>query len=139
MVQIILEILIFKIKMSDIHNKESLKSLRKSLRNNSTASEATLWKILSNRKIEGLKFRRQHSVGKFVLDFYCPELRLAIELDGELHSNPAVITKDNERDNYLEKFSINILRYENRWVYDYPEEIISDILKFKNNSQNVNQ
>jgi very-short-patch-repair endonuclease len=120
--------------MPNIHNNESLKSLRKSFRNNSTASEATLWKILSNSKIGGLKFRRQHSVGKFVLDFYCPELRLAIELDGEPHSNPAVIIKDIERDKYMEKLSIRVLRFENRWVYEYPEEIVNEILSFKEKS-----
>jgi very-short-patch-repair endonuclease len=60
-------------------------------------------------------------------------------LDGEPHSNPAVITKDIEKDEYLKKQSITVLRYENRFVYEYPEDIIDDILNFKNKSINWNQ
>jgi very-short-patch-repair endonuclease len=119
--------------MSVIHNRKFLKTFRKSLRNNSTVAEATLWKILKDKKVGGLKFRRQHSVGNFILDFYCPELRLSIELDGESHANQAILTKDDERDNYLDQFSVTVLRYENRWVYEYPEEIIQDILKLRDN------
>jgi very-short-patch-repair endonuclease len=122
--------------MPYIHNREYLKPFRKSLRNNSTAAEATLWKIVKNKKVGSLKFRRQHSVGKYVLDFYCPELRLAIELDGEPHANPAYMIKDDERDKYLETFSIRVMRYENKWVHEYPDEIINDILNFKNNCGN---
>jgi very-short-patch-repair endonuclease len=123
--------------MPVIHNREYLKSFRKSLRNNSTAAEASLWKIFQNKKVEGIKFRRQHSVGKYILDFYCPELSLSIELDGESHANPAVLIKDDEKDKYLEKFSITVLRYESRWVYEYLENIIQDILNFRDNSRNV--
>jgi very-short-patch-repair endonuclease len=125
--------------MTDIHNRGNMKMFRKSLRNHSTSAEATLWKILQNKQIGGLKFRRQHSVGSYVLDFYCPSLKLAIELDGEPHSNPAVMTKDIERDEYLKKFSIIVLRYENRFVYEYPEDIIEDILNFKNKSCSLNK
>jgi very-short-patch-repair endonuclease len=118
-------------KMTQIHNKRILKSFRKSLRNQSTAAESTLWKILKSRKTGNLKFRRQHSVGNYILDFYCPEVKLAIELDGEIHTNPAVVTYDIERDEFLKKLSIHVLRYENRWVYEYPDEIIKDIMEFK--------
>ena len=121
----------FNLKMPAIHNRKNLKPFRKYLRNNSTAAEATLWKILKNKQIGGLKFRRQHSVGKYVLDFYCPEIRLCIELDGEYHANPAVITKDIERDESLKSYLITVFRYENSWVHEYPEEIIADILEFK--------
>ena len=112
---------------------------RKSLRNNSTAAEATLWKILQNKQIGGLKFRRQHSVGRFVLDFYCPTLKLSIELDGEPHSNSAVITMDIERDEYLKKLSITVFRYENRFVFECPDDIIQDILNFKNKISNLDK
>jgi very-short-patch-repair endonuclease len=117
--------------MPYIHNREYLKVFRKSLRNSSTASEASLWNILKNKQVGGLKFRRQHSVGNYILDFYCPQIRLCIELDGEWHANPAVLSKDIDRDKYLEKFSITVLRYENRYVYEYPEEIVKDILNFR--------
>jgi very-short-patch-repair endonuclease len=117
--------------MPKINNIKYLKSSRKLLRNNSTAAEATLWKILKNKTVCGLKFRRQHSVGNYILDFYCPELKLAIELDGEIHNDPVVLSKDLEKEEFLLKLSICLLRYENRWVYDYPEVIIEDILKVK--------
>ena len=64
--------------MHDIMNKPELKSVRKDLRNMSTSAEATLWKLIKGQQIDGLKFRRQHSVGPYILDFYCPQLRLGI-------------------------------------------------------------
>ena len=67
------------------HNEASQKQLRQSLRNNATSVEALLWRALKGKQVEGLKFRRQFGVGPFVLDFYCPELRLGIELDGGVH------------------------------------------------------
>jgi very-short-patch-repair endonuclease len=117
--------------MPSVHNKISLKPFRKYLRNHSAAAEATLWNILKNRNLCNIKFRRQHSVGNFILDFYCPELKLGIELDGEYHADPAAITYDSEREEFLKKFSIQILRYENRWVYEYPDVIIHDIIEIK--------
>jgi len=117
--------------MSSIHNKKSLKPFRKFLRNHSTAAESTLWTILKNRNVGNLKFRRQHSVGNFILDFYCPELKLAIELDGEFHADSGVISRDKERDEFLKEYGVQVLRYENRWVYEYPDIIIQDILEIK--------
>lgn len=68
-----------------IYNHELLKDRRKELRNNLTIAEASLWKYLKGRRMHGLKFRRQHSIGPFIVDFYCPEEKLIIELDGEVH------------------------------------------------------
>ncbi len=71
-----------------INNRPELKVFRKALRNNSTAAEATLWKMIKGKKLKGRKFRRQFSVEKFILDFYCPSEKLAIELDGAGHFTP---------------------------------------------------
>ena len=117
--------------MQVIHIRKNLKPFRKYLRNNSTAAEASFWTILKNKQVGGLKFRRQHSVGKYVLDFYCPEIKLCIELDGDPHSYPAIMAKDNERDSYLNTLSITVFRYENKWVFEAPEDIIADILEYK--------
>ena len=68
--------------MKRIHNKIELKPYRKALRKDLTPAEAFLWKYLQNRKLEGRKFRRQHSVGNYIADFYCSSERLVIELDG---------------------------------------------------------
>jgi very-short-patch-repair endonuclease len=116
--------------MAKLHNLHSLKPLRKHLRNNSTSAEATLWKILKNSQVGGYKFRRQHSVGKYVLDFYCPSLQLAIELDGESHADLINIAQDAERDEWLNQQGITVFRHENRWVFEYPESIKKDILEF---------
>ena len=116
--------------MPPLHNRKYLKTIRKSLRNNSTAAEATLWKMLQKSQVGGYKFRRQHSIGNFIVDFYCPTLLLAIELDGEPHANLVNIQIDAERDDFLNKHDITVFRYENRWVYEYPEVIVEEILKF---------
>ncbi|WP_320110817.1 endonuclease domain-containing protein [Draconibacterium orientale] len=118
----------FKTKMK-LHNRKKLKNIRKHLRNHSTAAEATLWKMLKNKQIGGYKFRRQHSIDMYIVDFFCYELMLAIELDGEVHADLNSIAWDTERDEKLAKLGITVLRYENRWVYEYPEIIKSDILK----------
>ena len=121
--------------MSGLHNRKSLKPLRKHLRNHSTAAEATLRKMVQKSKIGGFKFRRQHSVGKFVLDFYCPELQLTIELDGEPHADLINIAMDAERDSWLYEQGITVIRYENRWVYEFPDVIIDDIIEFGKNKK----
>lgn len=120
----------FKTKMPRLHNREYLIQIRKHLRNNSTAAESTLWKILKKRQVGGYKFRRQHSIGKYVVDFYCPELQLVLELDGEPHANLVNNATDGERDEFIESYGITVFRYENRWVYEYPEVIIQEILEF---------
>ena len=74
-----------KLSEEKIHNKIELKGKRKFLRNNSASAEAMLWLLLKGKQLEGRKFRRQHSVGNYVLDFYCPSEKLAVELDGEPH------------------------------------------------------
>lgn len=71
--------------LSQVHNLKDFENNRKSLRKKLTAAEATLWNLLKGKKLDGRKFRRQHSVNQYVLDFYCPSERLAIELDGEHH------------------------------------------------------
>ncbi len=117
----------------NLHNREYLKPVRKYLRNNSTSAEATLWKLLKKSQVGGYKFRRQHSIGNFIVDFFCYELMLAIELDGEIHADLQNIAGDIERDEQLEKEGITVLRYENRWVFEYPEVIIQDILDIGKN------
>ena len=108
--------------MNTSHQKE----LRKDLRNHSTPAEATLWKLLKGKQISGLKFRRQHSVDPFILDFYCPQIKLAIELDGEVHNKQE--DYDEQRTRYLnEKKGIQLLRFENRVVFENPEQIMGEI------------
>jgi very-short-patch-repair endonuclease len=113
-----------------INNLPHLKPLRKNLRNNLTPAEAKFWKIIRNKNFEGRKFRRQHSVGNYILDFYCPAEGLAVELDGEIHFNEAARDRDRRRKSYLESCGIRVLRFENKLVFDDLEWVLAVI---KNN------
>jgi len=72
-------------KSKIIFNRKSLKSFRSSLRNRSTSAETALWEMLKSRKLKGRKFRRQYSIGSYIVDFCCPSEKLIIELDGAPH------------------------------------------------------
>ncbi len=110
-----------------INNLPYLKTFRKNLRNNLTPAEASFWKIVQNKNFEGRKFRRQHSVGNYILDFYCPSERLAIELDGEVHFNDAAREYDYERKLFLEHYGIKVLRFENKLVFEELEWMLGVI------------
>ena len=83
------------------HDLGYLKDIRRELRSNMTTAEATLWKVLKNGSLQNRKFRRQHSIGKYIVDFYCPAEQLIIELDGEVHNDPMRSSADAERDQNL--------------------------------------
>ena len=110
-----------------IMNLPELKTFRKRLRRNLTPAEAALWKMLQGKKLEGRKFRRQHSVDKYILDFYCPSENLAVELDGEGHVNYSAEEYDMERTLFLNTFGIRVLRFENRSVFEEPEGVLEMI------------
>jgi len=109
-----------------IYNKAHLKEYRKELRNNSTSAEAVLWTFLSRKQL-GKKFRRQFSVENYILDFYCPEERLAIELDGAGHFTSSGHEYDQKRTDSLNRLDIKVIRFENRQVFDNPEELLEEI------------
>ena len=111
-------------------NPESQTILRRELRNRSTSAEATLWKLLKNSQAGGYKFRRQHGIGPFVLDFYCPLLRLCIELDGGVHQMPLTDVKDEMRTKFLNEQGITVLRFENDVVWRNPQSIVEKIIEF---------
>ncbi|HRN91206.1 MAG TPA: DUF559 domain-containing protein [Ferruginibacter sp.] len=107
-----------------LNNLPYLKTFRKELRNNLTPAEAKLWTLLKSKQLDGRKFRRQHSFLNYILDFYCPEERIAIELDGQGHFEATQAEYDRERDFLLESYGIRVLRFENKWVWDNPEGIL---------------
>ena len=100
-----------------VNNLPTLRTFRKALRNNLTPAEARLWTLLKGSQLAGRKFRRQHSVANYILDFYCPSERLAVELDGAVHDSVEAQEYDRERDMFLEQFGIKVLRFENRLVF----------------------
>ena len=115
-----------------VMNKKELKLFRTNLRLNLTSAEARLWTYLKNKQVGGLKFRRQHSIDDIIVDFYCPELLLAIELDGDYHYHGLKSEMDYERDKQLfERYGIRVLRFENHIVFDNSDAIILAILHEK--------
>jgi very-short-patch-repair endonuclease len=118
------------------HNQLQQKELRRILRTHGTIAEATLWQMLKSRQIEGFKFRRQFGIGPYILDFYCPELRLCIELDGQPHFTPEGYEYDLHRTEYLNRFhGIQVMRFENKDVFCYPENVLSEIRHINFNSR----
>ncbi len=100
---------------------------RRVLRRSLTPAEATLWRLLRRRAIDGRRFRRQASVGAHVLDFFCPAESLAIELDGAVHDQEAAAARDRARDEILAAHGIRTLRFENRLVFEEPEAVVAAI------------
>lgn len=84
--------------MEQLNNKKSLKEARRLLRNNPTEAEYDLWQQLKGKQLLGKKFRRQHSFGDYIMDFYCPEEKPAVELDGASHFTEYGKQADQERD-----------------------------------------
>ena len=101
-----------------INNRPELKPFRKELRNHSTSAEATLWTYLQKSQLENRKFRRQHSLGNFIADFYSPAEKLVVELDGEQHYHEPGMERDRIKENYLRSIGIRVVRFENKWVFE---------------------
>src|SRR5437762_7835410 len=110
-----------------IHNNPKSAQHRAELRRNLTPAEAFLWKNLQNRKLEGKKFRRQHGIGPYIVDFYCPEFRVAVELDGEGHMTIMGDERDQNRDAYLKRLNVRVIRFENRLVFESLEQVLNAI------------
>ena len=117
-----------------INNKKILEPYRKTLRKNLTPAEAFLWRLLKNSQLESRKFRRQHSIGNYILDFYCPSEKLAIELDGASHFTPEGIEYDTIRTDYINSFNIKVVRFENKLVFDHTTWVLNEI---KSNFRNA--
>ena len=109
------------------YNLEELKETRSFLRTHSTSAETALWKSLKNRQLDGRKFRRQFSVGEYVLDFYCPAEKLCIELDGQPHFTTQGHIHDVKRDKYLSDQGIRVARIENKHVFKIHEQVLEFI------------
>jgi very-short-patch-repair endonuclease len=101
---------------------------RRELRRQSTTAEAALWQDLRGRRLEGFKFRRQHPCGDYILDFFCPERGLAIELDGGQHFELAGRAYDQRRDSYLASRGIRVLRLGTDLVLREREAVLGAIL-----------
>jgi very-short-patch-repair endonuclease len=124
--------------MPRLHNKKVLITQRKQLRNNATQAEKMLWYELKNNQLAGRKFRRQHSVGNYILDFYCPEERLAIELDGEQHEDDKQKEYDKKRTEYLNGLKIKVIRLKNTDVIFGRDSVVKIILENLRSEKKLN-
>lgn len=103
--------------------------LCRKLRRDQTDAEKNLWKIFRSRQFNGIKFRRQYSIGKYILDFYSPEYRICIELDGGQHFEDIHIFNDEIRRKDLENLGIKILRFTNDEIFNNIEGVCLNIEK----------
>ena len=110
-----------------IRNRAVSKEFRQRLRNSLTAAEAVLWNSLKHRQLAGKKFRRQAGIGRYVVDFLCPECGLVIELDGDAHFSPNIDQYDDPRTRYLEKQGLKVLRFENNEIAEYLDRVLETI------------
>ena len=117
---------------SNIHNIRKFKDRRSTLRHNATSAEKYLWQSLRANKLLGRKFRRQHGIASYIVDFYCPSEKLIIELDGKVHNHPDQVIYDRRRDAFLKKLGFKILRIDNELVFSNIREVMRLIvLKFE--------
>jgi very-short-patch-repair endonuclease len=107
-------------------NRRSERGTRKRLRSHATAAEQRLWQQLKGRRL-GAKFRRQYSVDAYVLDFYAPRARVAIEVDGDSHYTAAAIAYDRERTAHLNRFGIDVLRFTNLEIGKHLDQVLESI------------
>ena len=98
------------------------------LRANQTPAEEIFWQIVRNRKLGGMKFRRQHQINRYIVDFYCVELGLIIELDGDIHDTREQLTKDSKRDKYLTSIGNTIIRIPNQRIFDYIQAVLEELM-----------
>lgn len=110
--------------MSKVYNFLSLKPLRQKLRRDQTRAEKIIWSKLRNKQFNNLKFYRQYSVGWYVLDFYCPAVKLALEIDGGQHNETEARFRDTQRNKYLEQQGIKVIRFWNSEVTDNCEGVL---------------
>jgi very-short-patch-repair endonuclease len=109
-----------------INNEEKLRIFE--FRDNPTEAELALWNILRNKQILGLKFRRQHKIGQFIVDFYCHKTALVIEADGKIHDNRT--TEDTVRTNWLKSIGLHVVRFSNEEILSQTEKVRAEIISY---------
>ena len=98
-------------------------------RKSPTEAESVLWEQLRNRNLGGYKFRRQHPIGGYILDFYCSEAKIGIEMDGSVYKEPEQIVYDHQRSATLVELGVEVIRFWNSEVTDNCNDVLSRILE----------
>lgn len=115
-----------------IFNNKNLILRRRELRKNSTPQEIILWSRLRGNKL-GFKFRRQSSIGNYILDFYCQKIKLVIEIDGSQHFEDRAVKYDEKRSEYLKSLGCKVLRFSNNEINTNIDSVMENIyLKLQN-------
>ncbi|MCH7386909.1 endonuclease domain-containing protein [Acinetobacter modestus] len=99
----------------------------KTMRSNATDAEHLMWQLLRAKRFMNLKFRRQHVIAPYIVDFYCHELGLVIELDGGQHGTEYAIQYDAERTKFLEALDLSVVRYWNHDVLSRMDVVLEDL------------
>jgi very-short-patch-repair endonuclease len=115
--------------MKPLRNDPTLKQRRRELRRNQTEAEKMIWSRLRNGLFLGMKFFRQYSIGPYIVDFYCPKRRLAIELDGGQHAEDDTRRYDAERSAYLRTQGIKVMRFWNNDVLIDTEAVLAELIE----------
>ena len=113
--------------MTHVFNRKETLEKRRRLRNGAPDAERLLWQKLKGKQLNGCKFRRQFGVGFYILDFYCPTLKLAIEIDGPSHDDQDAHEYDTVRQQKIEALDIRFLRFTNADIYDRLEGVLVSI------------
>jgi len=113
--------------MAKFYNRSSMKYRRQVLRRNMPKEEIVLWSRIRRKQIGGYKFRRQYSIGSYVLDFYCPVLKLVIEIDGKSHNSSDIKSYDQERQKEIEGLGIAFLRFNNEEINNNLDGVLERI------------
>ncbi len=100
---------------------------RRELRHDSTPAEKVFWEMVSGKKLDNLKFRRQHHIGPYIVDFYCASLKLIIEIDGDSHFSVEGLKADKIRTRFLESHGYKIIRYDNSEILTNLEGVFADL------------
>jgi very-short-patch-repair endonuclease len=113
--------------MEFLRNDPILKQRRRELRRNQSDAERALWAKVRNKQFFGMKFFRQYSIGPYILDFYCPTVKLAVELDGGQHNQSDNREYDAARSEYLKTQGIDVMRFWNNEVLLDIESVLSKL------------
>jgi very-short-patch-repair endonuclease len=116
--------------MTKLFNKTSEKENRRALRNNMPEPEKRIWNRLRAKQIYGYKFRRQYSIGNFIVDFYCPKAKLAVEIDGDSHFTDEQGLFDIARQKYIESKGMHFLRFTNKDITENVAGVLVRIAEF---------
>jgi len=111
--------------------------VRRTLRQQATPAEIRLWQLLRRQQLNGFRFRRQHSVGSYVLDFYCVSAKLGIELDGAGHGTAEGRAYDAARDAWLTEMGLRVVRFQNWEVFRTPEAVLRQVAALLGSSSDL--